>query len=193
MPWEKQYDETAVIEQAMRAFWAHGYQATSVNDLVRVTGLNRGSLYAAFTDKRTLFLTVLRHYDKSRQKEFLERLAAGHAPKDAILAAFAAAARPSSAGDDPSGCLAVNTALELAPHDPEIRAFIQAAFARVEAFLFSMIEAGRRDGSIRRRGASRAAAQALLGLFLGLRVLARSGADAAALDAVTAQARALLD
>jgi len=193
VPWEKQYDETAVMEQAMRAFWAHGYESTSVNDLVRVTGLNRGSLYAAFTDKRTLFLTVLRHYDKHRQAEFLDRLAALNAPKDAIMAAFEAAARPSTAGDDPSGCLAVNTALEVAPHDPEIRAFIQTAFARVEAFFFARIEAAKADGSIRQSVSAVETAQALLGLFLGLRVLARSGADAAALDAITSHARALLE
>ena len=193
MPWEKQYDETEVMEQAMRAFWAHGYESTSVNDLVRVTGLNRGSLYAAFTDKRTLFLKVLRHYDKHRQEEVLDRLAASHGPRDAILALFEVAACPSSSGDDPSGCLAVNTALEVAPHDPEIRAFVQAAFARVENFFCTMIASARREGTIKETISPRRTAQALLGLFLGLRVLSRSGAEGAALEAITSQARALLD
>ena len=192
MPWEKKYDETEVVEQAMRAFWAHGYEATSVNDLVRVTGINRGSLYAAFTDKRTLFLKVLRHYDKHHQEDFLERLTARHAPKDAIIAVFDHAAGRSAPGDDPAGCLAVNTALELSPHDPEIRAFVQESFAKVEAFFFSMIERAKRDGSIMGSNDSRATAQALLGLFLGLRVLTRSGAERAARDAITSQARMLL-
>ncbi len=192
MPWQKTYNETDVVEQAMRAFWAHGYEATSVNDLVRATGINRGSLYAAFTDKRTLFLRVLRHYDKHYQEEFLARLAARHAPKDAIIAVFDYAAGNTSSSDLPAGCLAVNTALELSPHDPEVRAFVQDSFAKVEAFFLSMIERAQRDGTIAGANASRATAQALLGLFLGLRVLTRSGAERGARDAITSQARMLL-
>ena len=155
MPWEKKYDETEVVEQAMRAFWARGYEATSVNDLVRVTGVNRGSLYAAFTDKRTLFLKALRHYDRHYQEDFLDRLARRHGPKDAIMAAFETAARPSTAGDDPGGCLAVNTALEVSPHDPEVRDFVNASFRKVEAFFFDRIESAKRDGAIRSSTSSR--------------------------------------
>ena len=52
MPWVRQFDESEVLEKAMRAFWAHGFEATSLRDLVDCTGLNRGSIYAAFGDKR---------------------------------------------------------------------------------------------------------------------------------------------
>ncbi|MGI9452457.1 MAG: TetR/AcrR family transcriptional regulator, partial [Geminicoccaceae bacterium] len=52
MPWDKQYDEADVLDRAMAAFWANGYEATSINDLVAATGINRGSIYAAFEDKR---------------------------------------------------------------------------------------------------------------------------------------------
>ena len=192
MPWEKQYDETQAVAQAMRAFWAHGYEATSVNDLVRATGVNRGSLYTAFSDKRTLFLEALRHYDKHYREDFLDRLARSHEPKDAILAAFRSAAGHRAPSDRPAGCLLVNTALEVSPHDPEVRAFVKASFDEVEDFFFTMIEDAKRRGGVRKSGSSRATAQALLGLFLGLRVLTRSGADKAALKSITSQAEALL-
>ena len=88
MPWEKQYDETDVLERAMKAFWARGYEATSINDLVAATGINRGSLYAGFTDKRGLFMRALDHYDREHRQAFLSALQRNYAPRDAILAAF---------------------------------------------------------------------------------------------------------
>src|SRR5260370_13144975 len=64
MPWQKSYDETEVLTRAMEAFWSKGYSATSISDLTRATGLNRGSLYSEFIDKRTLYLRALRFYDR---------------------------------------------------------------------------------------------------------------------------------
>src|SRR5271170_4685314 len=58
----KQFDSEEVLERAMVVFWRNGYQATSIQDLVEATGVNRGSLYATFGDKRGLFLAVLDHY-----------------------------------------------------------------------------------------------------------------------------------
>ncbi len=192
MPWEKSYKETDVLERAMLAFWARGYEATSINDLVEVTGINRGSLYAAFDDKHGLFTQALRHYDRVHRQDYLTRLAARHGPKDAILTAFQDAARNIGRGAKPAGCLLVNTALELSPHDPEIRQFVGGSLKAVEDFFCSMIEAGQEDGSVKSTLSARKTAQALMGLFLGLRVLTRSSANRQALDAVTEQARTML-
>lgn len=190
MPWEKRYDDSEVLERAMHAFWAHGYEATSVSDLVQATGLNRGSLYSAFSDKRDLFIAALRHYDRTERSAFLDRLSRDNGPREAIVAAFAAAA--STRPDAPAGCLLVNTALEVAPHDPTVRRLVNAALAEVEAFFHERIAEGRASGEIPATTDAAATAQALLGLFLGLRVLARSGAAQTARDAIVRQAEALL-
>ncbi|MGD9921955.1 MAG: TetR/AcrR family transcriptional regulator, partial [Pseudorhodoplanes sp.] len=71
MPWEKQFDTDEVLEKAMRAFWDRGYEATSLQDLVDHTGINRGSLYATFGDKHALFIAALRRYDESRRVDTL--------------------------------------------------------------------------------------------------------------------------
>lgn len=54
------FDEDLVVAAAARAFSEGGYEATSVDDLLRCTGLHRGSLYQAFGSKRGLFLVALR-------------------------------------------------------------------------------------------------------------------------------------
>ncbi len=193
MPWEKAYDENEVLERAMRAFWARGFEATSMSDLVAATGINRGSIYAAFTDKRTLFMRALRHYDRIHRAGYLERVAARHAPKEAIVEAFVRAGKGTGRDGNPAGCLLVNTALELSPHDAEIRSFVNASVREVERFFFTMIEAAKKAGTIRKSLPSRETSQALLGLFLGLRVLARSNPDKAAMQTITSRARMMLD
>src|SRR3954454_20321978 len=56
------FDTEAAVERAMNVFWSRGYHATALPDLLRATGLSRGSLYAAFGDKHSLFLRALDRY-----------------------------------------------------------------------------------------------------------------------------------
>ena len=58
----REFDEEQVLDAAMKAFWANGYEATSLADLVSVTGLHKGSLYQAFGDKHSLFIQTLSRY-----------------------------------------------------------------------------------------------------------------------------------
>ena len=48
------FDEKQVLNAVRDQFWNAGYAATSLEDLMRVSGLGKGSLYAAFGDKRRL-------------------------------------------------------------------------------------------------------------------------------------------
>jgi TetR/AcrR family transcriptional repressor of nem operon len=193
MPRAKGYDETEVLDRATRAFWARGYEATSMRDLVEATGLHRGSLYAAFDDKRGLFLESLRHFDKTYRADFFDAIAREHVGKDAIVAAFQGVCQMAAEGDVPGGCLLVNTALELSPHDSEVRDFIDARLRDVEDFFFAQLEVAKRDGAMSGAPPSRQTAQALLGLFLGLRVLTRTGPNEAAAKAIVTQVETILE
>lgn len=192
MPQQKQYDRSAVLASATAAFWEHGYAATSISDLVAKTGLNRASLYSAFDGKHGLFLACLADYDRRHRQEFLEGMSRGHAPRDAILAAFEAAARPADRTGQPAGCLLVNSALEVAPHDPDVRALVNNSLALVEDFFRDSLVAGQADGTIPATLDPGEAAKSLLGLFVGLRVLVRSAFGERAVRAVIGQAEALM-
>ncbi len=192
MPWEKTYNERDVLDSAMLAFWRHGYEGTSMQDLVDATGINRGSIYAAFTSKRALFLRALRHYDRIYREQHLRRVSEANPPREAILAAFVSAARKPADANRPWGCLLVNSALELSPHDPEVQVLVQQSLRAVEQFFRIHIEAGQHSGEINAGIDACATAQALLGLFLGLRVLTRAEANPGAIDSIVDQARAML-
>lgn len=192
MPWEKKYDESEVLDRAVGAFWAHGYEATSISTLVKATGLNRGSLYAAFGDKRGLFLRALDHYDRTRKQNFLAALSGDVPPREAILSLFRRVAEGAADGRDRRGCLLVNTALELAPYDPEIERIVAQRLGEVEAFFRGRIEAAQRDGTIVREVDAADAARLLLSLFIGLRVITRSYPRAEVVAAILEQVERIL-
>jgi TetR/AcrR family transcriptional regulator, transcriptional repressor for nem operon len=58
----RSFDEDEALAGAARLFAAHGYDGTSVDDLVRGLGVHRGSLYSTFGSKRALYLRVLREH-----------------------------------------------------------------------------------------------------------------------------------
>ena len=64
--------------RAMEAFWANGYDATSLDDLMSETGLSRSSLYNAFGDKLDLFIAALGTYARGPARDVMEPLVTGH-------------------------------------------------------------------------------------------------------------------
>lgn len=191
MPAPKQHDTDTFVDNAMRVFWSRGYEGTSINDLVQATGINRGSIYASFEGKRDIFLTALASYDERYRARFLAGLAARFSPKEAILAAFRAAAGQDAAPGVPAGCLIVNTAVELAPHDPEIAAAVTVSLDALRAFFRDRIDAAKAAGEIGPRD-TEATATTLYALFLGLRVMSRANATTDQRKEIVLQASSLL-
>ena len=192
MPWEKQFDDAEVLEKAMQAFWARGYEATSIQDLVDCMGLNRGSIYAAFGDKRRLFLRALRHYETYHRRSWLETLQARHTPRAAILSVFDGAIGAALSDRSRSGCFLVNTAIELSPHDREVADAVATGLRETEGFFRDRILDGQDSGEIPAHIDAVGTARTLLGLLTGLRVLARSRPERPLLEALADQAAALL-
>ena len=192
MPWEKQFDSDAALSKAMDAFWAHGYDATSMQDLVDCMGVNRGSLYATFGDKRSLFIEALRRYDAVYRAGWVGRLIKSHGPRAAIEAAFDEAIAVVIDAGSSDGCLLVNTALELSPHDDEISTIVGHGLAEMESFFRDMIEQGQAAVEIPPHVDTVDTARGLLSLFIGLRVLSRSRPEETLLRSVANQAGALL-
>lgn len=95
--------------------------------------------------------------------------------------------------EDARGCLMVNTAVELAPHDPAVAAVIAERLGDLEAFFLRSLRRGQHDGSIAARVLAPDVARLLVASVVGLRVLARSRPDPALLQGVARQAIALLE
>ena len=181
-----------MLDAAMDCFWQNGYEATSVRDLAAHMGITGASLYNAFGDKHALFRQVVERYAERSMRERISRLESTLPPKEAVRAFLGEIVERSMDGDR-RGCLLVNTALEAAPEDPELRAEVAARLAEIEAFFRRAVTAAQRDGSIPPDWAPEDLARLLLGVTLGLRVLARSTPERELLEGVARPALALLD
>jgi TetR/AcrR family transcriptional regulator, transcriptional repressor for nem operon len=187
----REFDEDAVLDAAVQCFWKQGYEATSVRDLVAHTGITAASLYNAFGDKRSLYGRALDHYVEASIADRIRRCEA-LPPGRAIEVFFEEIVKRSLSDRDRKGCLLVNAALDAAPHDPGFRRVVAAVLVQIEAFFVACVRAGQTDGTITRSLSAEALAQHLLGVLMGIRVLARVRPERALLEGVAAPALALL-
>ena len=80
----REFDADEALDAAMGAFWAKGYESTSLSDLTAATGLHKGSLYQAFGDKHSLFIEALRRYLNEMLRRNREALEAGATPLEGL-------------------------------------------------------------------------------------------------------------
>jgi TetR/AcrR family transcriptional repressor of nem operon len=117
-----EFDRSRAVNQALVLFWRKGYQATSLADLLAAMAISRSSFYAAFTDKRSLFVECLDLFS-ARTVELLQRLRARKPPVDALQGFFErnfVGAGGAAAARGHWGCMLVNTVLEMAGVDDEL-------------------------------------------------------------------------
>jgi TetR/AcrR family transcriptional repressor of nem operon len=188
----REFDETTALDGAIQCFWQHGFAATSVRDLAAGMGITCTSLYNAFGDKRAVFLKALERYLDRSMRERIARYEHTCAPQAAIRGFLAEIIRYSLDGER-RGCLLVNSALEIAPHDAELGAVIADRLGELEAFFRRCVTAGQRDGSIASGRDPADLARLLLGVVLGIRVLARAKPERDLLEGVARPALALLE
>ncbi len=105
------FDEPTVTAAAAGLFRTSGYEGTSIDDLVAVSGLHRGSLYKAFGSKRGIFVSALQHVLRDELPAATEDL--------------------SGIIDENTLDLVLVAALELAPRDPEVRGLVEQACALI--------------------------------------------------------------
>ena len=188
----REFDEGVVLDAAVFCFWNRGYEATSVKDLVERTGVTAASLYNAFGDKRAIYERALDRYAEGSVAGRIRRCEA-LAPREAIGAFFDEILKRSLGDRERKGCMLVNAALDVAPHDPDFRKIVTEVLADIEGFFVSCVKAGQGDGSITRSLPAETLSHHLLGVLMGIRVLARIRPERALLERVIAPSLALLD
>jgi len=187
----RQFHESSVLDAALQCFWSRGYGATSIRDLIEETGVTGASLYNAFGDKRAIYERALSRYvetsidDRIRRCEVLP-------PLEGIEEFFAEIVRRSLSDRDRKGCMLVNAALDIAPHDPVLQKSISEVLVCIEAFFLRCINSGQSDGTIDASLSAANHAHHLLSVLMGIRVLARVRPEATLLEGAVTGALAVL-
>ncbi|MGF1538690.1 MAG: TetR/AcrR family transcriptional regulator [Elainellaceae cyanobacterium] len=149
MPRPREFDEDVVLDSAMQIFWLRGYGSTSLTALIEATGLQKGSLYKAFKDKHSLFITALERYLNEAYEVHRDRLGNCASPKCDLRQWLGYLIEVYSGYTDCRGCLAVNSLIELAPHDEAVKRLLQGYRSRLRSLLTSVIAQGQSQGEFR--------------------------------------------
>jgi TetR/AcrR family transcriptional regulator, transcriptional repressor for nem operon len=176
----KQFNRNEVLDRAMEVFWRYGYQATSIQDLVEATGVNRGSLYTTFGDKCGLFIAVLDHYSEHIARPTMAELS-NPDPRRAIEGMLESIVRRNCDPAWPSGCLDTNTALECPGAGDDIGRKIAELVGQQEAAIYKVLRRAQNDGALDAKQDVRALARFFVGVAHGLNVVNKASRNPALL------------
>lgn len=173
----REFDADKALDRTMRAFWQHGYHATSVQDLMKAAGVQKQSLYCAFGDKRSLFLKCLNLYTKQTLFGIQGMLNEADSALKGIERVMRFASQAPDSKSCPSGCLMANTALELGLNDPGIAEEIRRMFRGLEKTLAAAVRKAQAQGEISKGLDCIALGQSLANTISGIRILEKTGAS----------------
>ncbi len=191
MPWEKSFSREEALTLAEHKFWETGYAATSMESLLESMGIQKGSFYATFGSKHQVYVEALEHYIAERFKQFEASLSTG-SPREALLAHIEAVLSESLSRSSDRGCFLVNAALELSPQDPKVRKVIERALDRHRSFYETSLNLARELGEVPSDLDPAQTASSMLGLVLGIRVMARQGMSSVVIKQVAYGLRSLI-
>ena len=169
------FDRDAALAAAMRLFWEHGYEATSIAELTRRMGITPPSLYAAFGDKRHLFREAVHRYlgGAAAVAQTIEAApSARHAARDLLTAA----AVGDTGEDTPPGCLLASSIVSGSSAAADVREELAEIRRGIEAALRLRIERDVASGALPASTDAEMLAGHAFAVVQGMSTLAKDGA-----------------
>ena len=138
---KREFDEEKVLDALQDVFWEHGYDGTSYAQIMAATGLQKGSLYAAFGDKRALYQKAIARYDKGQVSDGVAMLRdISMSGKDRIAMLFQSLIDAAQTRRGRWGCMLCNAATDQAPFDPDTETNVKQSMARLKAGIALALE-----------------------------------------------------
>ena len=162
------------LERALDAFWVNGYEATSVCDLMEAMDLQKGSLYKAFGDKHSLYISALDQYIRQSHKFDRETLENAASPREGIRKWLNRDIKKKCSDSMKRGCFVVNALTELAYKDEQVAGMIKNHIADMTGLLTEIIEQGQQKGEFRTDVSADGVAQILVTHLFGLATLGKA-------------------
>jgi AcrR family transcriptional regulator len=185
----REFDECEVLDRALATFWEHGYEGTSIDDLVAATGLGRASLYGAFGDKERIFVRALERYCE-RADDALETREEPSA-RETLRRLLRALVLKSAPKSGPRGCFLLSTAVG-GDAPSSVREAYTKYRGRLERELTALVRRGQESGEFT-RAADDAAVARMLAIFVqGVSAEARAGRSRAQLESAVETAMELV-
>jgi AcrR family transcriptional regulator len=187
------YDPDTALTGALNAFWHQGYSGTSLDVLSDATDMNRPSMYAAFGDKRALYLQTLDRYTAEANKAIERALDRGHSLSEGLRRFYDnALSMYFESGGEPRGCYLIGTATTEAGADSEVGAKLLESLRGFERALEARIRDAKTAGELDAAADPAALAMIASSVLHSIAVRSRAGDSRAALKALSETAIQLI-
>ncbi|MEJ3655542.1 helix-turn-helix domain-containing protein [Actinomycetes bacterium KLBMP 9759] len=192
MPRTKEFDPDTALRAALELFWQRGYESTSMADVVEHLGVARASIYATFGGKRELYLKALDRYREIVDPQLVVAMSQPGPALPAVRALVERFATEATGASGSRGCFVTNTAVELAPHDPDATRRVQASWQLLETALTSALIRAGAQGELAEPLDAAATARMLVVFLQGVRVAGKAAGSEVLVRDATRQALTLL-
>lgn len=179
----RSFDRAVALEAAMLTFWRYGYETTSIVDLTTAMGITPPSLYAAFGDKKQLFLEAARLY--AGDPDAIKRaISDASTAQDAARDLLTNAAIAYTGEKTPKGCLLASATASGSAASAEVQHTVAEIRHVAAANLRERIERDISDGVLPRDTSAVGLSGMIMAVIQGMSILARDGASRASLLAI---------
>ncbi|PHS30472.1 MAG: hypothetical protein COA92_09590 [Sulfurovum sp.] len=144
----KEFDETEALTAAMHYFWEHGYDNTSLDNLLEVMSIKKSSFYATFKSKEELFSRCIDLY-RQHSLEFLNTLNKDIGPKQTLLALTTHTINELEEFGKVKGCLLINSGQECYNKYPQLSQQVTKEFNTFNNMFEKLVKEAQVLGEIR--------------------------------------------
>jgi TetR/AcrR family transcriptional repressor of nem operon len=189
----KEFDSDEALHKAMEVFWSRGYEAASIQDLVKHMGINRQSLYDTFGDKHALYLQALDRYREVEGRKLFDLLERPGSVKKTLRLLFEGVIEKALCDRQRRGCFMGNAVSELAGRCKETAARTGSNMTTTEAAFYRTLLRGKNEGELTHVRDLRAVARFLYSSMQGLVLTAKATQDRKTLEDVVKVTLSVLD
>ncbi|MFS2225798.1 TetR/AcrR family transcriptional regulator [Pantoea sp. B65] len=181
----KLFDRDSALDKALELFWAHGYEATSLADLVQATGAKAPTLYAEFENKEGLFRAVMdRYIEKFAEQRKMALACPERSVAQGIESYFRSTAACFTDGKKPAGCFFICTSTALSADSGEVAEMLRTRHHLQETALLDFLQLRQQQGELSAACNVKQMACYLSCVLQGMSVRAREGASREELDGI---------
>jgi TetR/AcrR family transcriptional repressor of nem operon len=190
---QKEFDRDEVLHKAMEVFWSRGYEAASIQELVKHMGINRQSIYDTFGDKHALYLQALDRYSEVEGRRIVELLEQPGSVKRNMRQLFEIAIEKALCDRQRRGCFMGNAMSELAGRCKDTAARTCSNMGAAQEALHRALLRGKKEGELKGIREPRAVARFLYSSLQGLLLTGKATQDRKTLNDIVTVTLSVLD
>lgn len=173
----RSFDREAALDAAMRLFWEHGYEATSIAQLTSVMGISPPSLYSAFGDKEALFLEAVDRYQARGGDQTHALFGDAKTARESVKRTLVESAVRLTDPRSPRGCMVVLSAISVSEEAGKVQRELARCRATWEQQMKARIEQGIAEGDVPKGTNAGALASFYMAVLQGMSLHAKDGAS----------------